>query len=351
MPKPCECTGPGICPRIGPVSEFLFRHCQQGHDLIRKVAAHRGREIPEDFDPWPECIYRGDSVGRVVTPVGALPIAECRHPSRSETTPPTCDECPSRSRAEGSTAATVDILLPSIQKGKRVERWAIGVVTAPRKQATLERCLSSMVAAGWESIRIFAEPETDIPEAFRGFPITQRDQVCGAWLNWYLGLQELWGRDPNADAYMIAQDDVIFMPPDGQRSLREFLEGALWPEENPGFVSLYCSKAYNRPTYGWHRLHKAWVWGACAMIFPRESLINFLATSAMDWTRKQKKRQVDTIVGIWAEKKHKGQWFCYPSLAQHIGQTSTIWGKGNTAHGKRASSSFVGDILYGGGDR
>src|SRR4029450_13038654 len=38
---------------------------------------------------------------------------------------------------------------PRRRSGPHVKTWAVGVTTAPREQATLDDCLSSLEAAGW----------------------------------------------------------------------------------------------------------------------------------------------------------------------------------------------------------
>lgn len=236
-------------------------------------------------------------------------------------------------------------ILPIIGKGPRIQKWAVGMVTAPRKDPTFGESMRSMIEAGWDAPRIFAEPESPIPDDLKHLPITQRDTVASAWGNWYMGLHELLTREPNADAYMIAQDDVVFAPGDGQENLRQFLDRALWPDEKTGVVSIYCSSAYHRADHGWHQLERKWVWGACALIFPRESLRHFLATTAADWTAQGRTRKVDIAVGVWQKDHNRSAWFCSPSLTQHVGHTSTIWSEKNHAVGRRAAREFVGDML------
>lgn len=51
---------------------------------------------------------------------------------------------------------------------------------------------------------------------------------------------------------------------------------------------------------------------------------------------------VDGIIGKWARRQGVDVFFCYPSLADHIGDTSTIHPKAPNA-GTRRSSTFVGE--------
>jgi hypothetical protein len=52
---------------------------------------------------------------------------------------------------------------------------------------------------------------------------------------------------------------------------------------------------------------------------------------------------VDGIIGKWARRQGVDVFFCYPSLADHIGDTSTIHPKAPN-DGTRRSSTFVGKV-------
>lgn len=249
-------------------------------------------------------------------------------------------------------------IIPSPRLAKPVSRWSVGIITAPREEPTLEATAQSMVRAGWESPRIFAEPDTSIPDSIAHMPVSQRSEVVGAWSNYYLGLQEMLVRDPMADAYMLVQDDCLFAEHDGDRSLREYLEQSLWPSvEHMGVVSIYCAMLYNKTEPGWYALPHPWIWGALAFIWPRETLLEFLGSTALHWRvsgkrwkdRKDPKwrgyANIDTCVGRWAEQANKAVWYCAPSLVSHIGDTSAIWGPGRKAAGARKEAVFLGDMI------
>jgi hypothetical protein len=92
---------------------------------------------------------------------------------------------------------------------RNVTHWAVGMTTAPRDEPTLARSVASLAEAGWPEPRLFMEPETEIPKSLASLPISQRDRRLGAFPNWFLGLSELYFRDPYAEAYFMCQDDVI----------------------------------------------------------------------------------------------------------------------------------------------
>jgi hypothetical protein len=234
------------------------------------------------------------------------------------------------------------------RQGPATKTWAVGIVTAPRKTPTLDRCLASVLAAGWRP-RIFAEPDSPIPK-YDG-PITQRTERLGAWSNHYLALHELAQREPRADAYVMLQDDAILAP-----DLRAYLESALWPGWPLGACSLYCSKAYDRGQAGWTAFAGKWVWGAVAFVWPRESLWSYLTSGCAirhthdlyDKSSKKSQYKVDIRIGKWSHgTKGMPIYYPQPSLVQHIGATSSIW-TASGAVGKRRAARFAGDLMTGG---
>ncbi|HVA66191.1 MAG TPA: hypothetical protein VNK24_04625, partial [Elusimicrobiota bacterium] len=70
------------------------------------------------------------------------------------------------------------------------------MTTAPRARSTLDQSLASLGDAGWNRPRLFAEPGTVLPECGRDLPVSRRDGKLGAFPNWYLGLSELFLREP-----------------------------------------------------------------------------------------------------------------------------------------------------------
>jgi hypothetical protein len=327
---------------------------QRFHDLCRSRDDYRqlwaerfgihNDPQPADAD-LPACIHRRELTATRSTPVGSLAVYACT--KHGETTGPECDVCPDRDTTfpGGRTSPGVEDFLPIVGKGPRIREWAVGMVTAPREKETFAHSIATLIAAGWDQPRIFAEPGSPIPEEFGHLPMTPREQAMRAWPNYYYGLIELLDRHPTADAFMIAQDDVLFWPGDDRWTLREYLERALWPEEEPGFVSLYCSSAYHREQAGWHRLDRPWVWGACAIVWPRPSLADFLSSTAADWTRQGQTHKIDVAIGRWQSDRSRSAWFSSPSLAQHVGSTTTVWRRPQTLTGKRRERQFLGDMV------
>jgi hypothetical protein len=231
---------------------------------------------------------------------------------------------------------------PKRRCGKRVTKWAVGITTAPRNQATLDDCLASLAAAGWKEPRLFVDGEVTLSTAAAMLPITRRSPQIGAWPNYYLSLGELVMRSPHADAYLLVQDDAVFFK---HPSLRLYLESVLWPGHRPGLVSLFCSRAYTQPTAGWHELHEPLVWGAQAIIFSHSGAFALLADEKIVQHRllpaEDGLAKIDVAIGEWALRTGTPVYIPTPSLVQHIGHLSALWPSARADQNRR-SNRFLG---------
>ena len=124
-----------------------------------------------------------------------LKTYSCLHELHNETTLRECRRCPDYDER--------------LEVG-RVQKWSVGVTTAPRKSPTIDQSIKSLAYAGWENPHIFAEPDSILPKNIEAERITIRTQKLGAWPNWLLSLNEMFLRNPHADAYLICQDDVLY---------------------------------------------------------------------------------------------------------------------------------------------
>lgn len=271
----------------------------------------------------------------------------CHHPQHGITTGDQCRRCRDWvSRPGLSRFLSLHEMVPPPRErgGPRVRSWSVGIVTAPRREATLEWCLDSIVRAGWESPHLFVDGLVRIPERYTHLPVTWRERATGAWPNYYLALSELVQRDPQADAYVLFQDDAVLYD---RGNLREYLESVLWPGNCRGLVSLYCSQAYNLTQPGWHQLGQRWLWGALGFIFPRELARAFVTdpnVCAHRWNGPHDGRtMVDGLIGEWARTHGHSISYPNPSLIQHVGNTSSIWNNTNNA-GWRRADWFAGDL-------
>ena len=185
--------------------------------VVEKTATLRARAVESLDVSWPEptpplpvrgvgtCAYFGATIGfrPALSPHGGgrMTVYECRHPNHRETTPAECIFCRDWSaRASVEFPALRDILpVPDRRHGPKVCNWSVGVITAPRRSATLDTCLDSLVRAGWERPRLFVDTATTIATRHGGLPLTLREPRIGAFPNYYLALAEMVMRDPEAD--------------------------------------------------------------------------------------------------------------------------------------------------------
>jgi len=240
----------------------------------------------------------------------------------------------------------LDLLpFPRRRCGPVVRHWAVGVTTAPRRQATLERCLDSLVRAGWPRPVLLADGSVAIAERFRCLPSTCRDEPVGAWPHYYFAMTELLMREPLADAYMLVQDDALFFD---RENVREYLSEMLWPGSTPGIVSLYCAQPDQQARPGWERFPERWRSGAVALIFPRHILIELLHDEkvlAHRWSPEGNGLvAIPETIAEWAERRGVPFYFPTPSLVQHIGAASAIWNGSYELTPARQAGLFAGDL-------
>lgn len=294
------------------------------------------------------CHYLGPRVGFRLRQSASgplqVPVFACSHPEYVETTRDQCIHCRDWTQDPDLDPPVIDMMLPRQVNPAKINKWSVGITTAPRGRPTLRWTLDGLVRAGWESARIFIDSTVTIPQRYAHFPMSHRDERMGAWPNFYLAVTELLLRDPDADAYFILQDDVAFHD---RSNLREYLEDYLWPHEPRCVVSLYSSQPDTREQYGWYRHQHAWFLGALAFIFSRDALKAFVSDADVVEHRfsgpSDGLASVDTVVGAWAHDNDVPIYYSTPSLCQHIGGVSTIWHGAKNA-GKRKSDQFAGDV-------
>jgi hypothetical protein len=246
----------------------------------------------------------------------------------------------------------MNVLRTTLPVGKRYRRpvrtWAVGMVTSPRRQPTLEIALDSLLRAGWDQPYLFLDGTVRVPERFGRLPGVLREPRVGCWPSYYLALAELLMRHPEADAYLLAEDDALVYD---REVLREYLEEMLWPERRSCLVSLYCPSLNTRDEPGWHSLQPGWAVGTLAFIFPRRLAQDFLLDPGVCAHRWDHWHQpdgglagTDMVIARWALRKRVRIWYPTPSLIQHIGATSTL-DLDLQADGERRASCWIGSAI------
>lgn len=255
------------------------------------------------------------------------------------------DDLPFDSSSEEVTErGTVEQLLRMLPmpdySGGTLTSWAVGITTAPRRQPTLDRCLRSVQACGWDQLHLFVDGEVSVGEEFSAASTTVRKPAAGAWRNFYLSLSELLRRYPTANALLMIQDDALWP---SHLPVRDYLEQIRWPDDDRFVISPYCCADYTEEKAGWHEFRDTWVYGAVALIFSRTAAEEFLADPiVIERCRHDYQAGIDVVLGDWAKRRNIRVIFPTPSLVQHIGDISTLWSHAR-AVGLRRATRFVGD--------
>lgn len=217
-------------------------------------------------------------------------------------------------------------------------KWSVGIITCPRKDGSyfLGRTVSSIQNAGWDDATIFAEPGAVIPDNFHG-RVVERTRQYGDWTNWATGLFDLLLCEPESDYFLMSEDDVLY-----NRDSKTYLESSFPHLGNFGSLSIYTPSRYQHHTFhGWHdECRGVETWSTQTVIMSKESVIRFLSypdtlrhrfqdifhAPEVKWgvSGDPKNSVKDAVIGHWAKNNNLPVYFHTPSLAQHIGTTSTI---------------------------
>lgn len=209
----------------------------------------------------------------------------------------------------------------------------IGITTAPRpgQENYLQRTLTSARDAGFnEHIHIFAEPgapAVKLPSVTRH----ENRKKLGCFPNFanavaYMAKQEV-------DWVLLLQDDVIFRDDAAEQLHREI---ATRDPKRTGFLSLYTNKSmrpatadgheeqWHRPNFrlGTPRKQGKGYWGALATCWSMQSLRKMQKHPR--YANHTHHRKVDVVIGFTCIELQLDVATYVPSLADHIGQKSTI---------------------------
>lgn len=173
-----------------------------------------------------------------------------------------------------------------------------------------------------------------------------RGTNVGGWSNFVLAAHELVHRDPDADGYLMLQDDAMLARFSG---LRLYVDRVMQSIVSGSIASLYCCEIDSRPHFGWHRSTLTMQRGAQGFAFGGEAMRRFVADPiTRPWegpwhnngARPLEQRGIDGNVGRWAHQRSVPLWLPTPSLIWHLGETSTLW-PGTAMLGIRRAGDFL----------
>lgn len=232
-------------------------------------------------------------------------------------------------------------------------RWAYGTTTVPaRRYDLLPRTLDSLKLAGFDKPRLFVDGCTNAQaveyEQQFGLPVTPRGpspvRTAGSWL---LSLAELYLRDPNADRYLLTQDDCVTYP-----DLRAYLERSRYPGH--GYLNLYLfpenADLAPKGHVGWYPSNQKGK-GAVALIFSRDALMALLThpyTLERPQDAERGWRNIDGGIVMAMRRAGFKEFVHFPSLTQHVGHRSTMGsGRHPQAPSFKGESYSALDLLKG----
>ena len=207
--------------------------------------------------------------------------------------------------------------------GLRADRLVVGLLTAPREKPLLCSTLRSLHDAGFDRLFIFAEPGSPIPPEARRHEVVIHDRCLGNFTSFYNALCSLYRRAPQADGVLLFQDDI-----EVAAGLKAWCDAELFPPQH-GLVSLFTPRVHVDLRPGWRVLSPGYfrIWGGQALAFRRDVLEEFLTDPQVLREIQAGNAGDDAVVSGWATRRSVGIAFHTPSLVQHVGGVSSLWGR------------------------
>ena len=216
------------------------------------------------------------------------------------------------------------------QKFGRHISLGVAITSAPRVVPTLVATVDSMRTAGFtQPIELFIDGQVSVPldDMIRINPSSVR---LGEIKNWVRASRFMLSK--GYEFVLICQDDVQFC----LHAYTTLETGILrFKGERLGLISLYTPRAnvlgrdFRKMDEGWHRFTPSRnTWGALAWCFPKRVLETLTAMPDFEQAASREELLDRLVCGILSTMRI----VCFqhiPSLAKHIGQTSTLKHKDN----------------------
>jgi hypothetical protein len=241
-----------------------------------------------------------------------------------------------------------------MEDGGNALKWTVGVITSPRQQGYyLDRNVKSLTKAGFSELTVFAEPGSFVPE---GVTVVRRPKKYGDWTNWATGLYELLLSNPDADCFLMTEDDAVLC-----KDAKRYLEHALPSLGDFASLSLYTPSLYrNRHRCFHNELRGHRTWSTVTVVMRRSKAISFFSDKDVQRHRFEdifgegadywccpktdfKNSIKDAVIGQWAAKTNSPVYYHTPSLAEHIGEFSNLTDQPSLVQNGRMSADFVGE--------
>lgn len=293
-----------------------------------------------DFSQWRKRASCGCKCGTVYV---CKTYGECAITHNKDCQVRSCVFCPTYTERIELPAASQQLTIP------------VGVTTCPvirngkiwGYRDTLLTTLLSIKRAGWEpsDVTIFAEPESAVPSGWR---TVWNQRRLEPWSNLYAGLRHQRSKYPEADCYLMMEDDTWLarntkaeierrgLPRDPQwgivRVFRMSGRGHPWRQSD-----VFCE---SRRTDGYQKVRTGeYLWGTNAVLFSPLAVDRMLA----DTIDNSQEDSPDLKIGRLMIRYGFSEWCCNPSLAQTDTSKPSAVGHGQSA--AMESDTFVEDAF------
>ena len=219
-------------------------------------------------------------------------------------------------------------------------------------------CASLQPQADLSKVVCLAEPGT---EQVPGLCWIYNSTRLGNWHNWLALARHMLASNDDAQAYLLCEDDVVFAA-DAVERLAQMLPAVL-TVGSFGYLSLYTSGTHKQRvraprgslvlTCGKQQAvceHVKRLWGACAMVFTRDSLQAIVNhPKALSWQglpedaahRHEHGTAAitgrDIIINEVTQALSLRSWFLRPSAVQHVGECSSLGNNQGLTTGRRST--------------
>lgn len=196
---------------------------------------------------------------------------------------------------------------------------------------TLARTYTSLKRAGISVSRVYIDgvSASDLALAVNTFGpnVTARlGQPAGAYSSWMSTAWELLTRNPEADRYVIFQDDIV-----ASLGLAEFLANTVIPDHGYCNLCTYPENAKIAHESGWSLSNQLGL-GAQGLMFNRDTFAKLLSTSHLVLrviredaaSKRRRAKYIDGAIVTALKERSIKEYVHNPSPICHVGEKSTI---------------------------
>lgn len=201
----------------------------------------------------------------------------------------------------------------------------LGMITAPRDESVIARSVASLRGAGFgQTLHVFAEPGS-IPVADPRVEMRYNSERLGCFKNYNHALTTLLA-ETQQPYVCVLLDDVIYA-----RNLARFLEYTL--RQSQGWFGYYALISIQHEVTLWEQIPEGWFasdvgwesWGGQFVMQTEVAKQMVQHPVYVDHLENYvRNQQIDACVSECFKRMELPRYLHVPSLAEHIGETSTL---------------------------